>query len=97
VLHRELTVDRDALTGIVASAMRRLRAQEVIRVRVHPRLEQQLRRALEAAEVADIDLLADPKVGASGLVFETNRGNLEMSVDGQLEEIARGLSDVLTR
>jgi flagellar biosynthesis/type III secretory pathway protein FliH len=41
------------------------------------------------------ELVADPALPPGGLVFETSRGDLEASIDNQLREIERGLTDRL--
>ena len=98
ILHRELTLDPAAVCGIVASALHTLKGHRVLRVRVHPRLETHVRAALAKAELLDegVELTIDRTLGSTGLVFETERGDLDASVETQLDEIRRGLTDGLT-
>ncbi len=42
-----------------------------------------------------IEVVSDARLEAGGAVLETGRGNLDASVDTQLAEIERGLTDRL--
>ncbi len=42
-------------------------------------------------------MIADPSRQPGDVVFETERGNLDASVDSQLLEIERGLTDRLRK
>jgi flagellar biosynthesis/type III secretory pathway protein FliH len=42
-------------------------------------------------------VLADPSRELGTVIFETQRGNLDASVESQLQEIERGLADRLRR
>jgi flagellar assembly protein FliH len=96
ILHRELAVDPDAVSGLIAVALEKLRSQEIHRVRVHPGLEAPVRRALETLSAGrSVVVLADPGRQAGDIVFETERGRLDASVETQLDEIGRGLADRL--
>jgi|SRR5579863_5604836 len=98
VLRREMAVDPDAMHGLVLGALEKLQAQEICRVRVHPSHAVQLRAWLQPrAGGAPIDVVADPGCAAGDVIFETERGNLDASVDSQLQEIERGLADRLRR
>ncbi len=95
ILHRELTVDPEALSGIVRSALDRLDAREVSRIRVHPAdapmIEQSLMRG---AFRKVVEVVPDPALERGAAVFETSRGQFDASVDTQLQEIERGFADV---
>jgi flagellar assembly protein FliH len=97
ILHRELTLDPAALNGIVEAALRKLYGEQLLRVRVHPKLEAALRMALVAHGVGDIEVAAESKAASAALVFETERGALDASIETQLDEIRRGLADHLGR
>jgi flagellar assembly protein FliH len=97
VLRRELTVDPDAMQGIVLAALDRLQARDVARVRLHPSQEAALRRHLEAAGVRAIELMPDSSLAAGDLLFETSRGTFDASIESQLREIERGFADTLPR
>jgi flagellar assembly protein FliH len=97
VLRRELTVDPDAMQGIVLAALDRLQARDISRVRLHPSQEAALRRHLEAAGVRAIELMPDTSLAAGDLLFETSRGTFDASIESQLREIERGFADTLPR
>jgi flagellar assembly protein FliH len=96
VIRRELAVDPDALHGLVLGALGRLKMQEINRVRVHS-----AHAGIVAALLRDrgsaIEVVSDPSAEPGAAVFETDRGNLDASVESQLSEIERGLADTLRR
>jgi flagellar assembly protein FliH len=98
VLYRELSTDPEAILGLVKAAFSKLNARETHRLRVSPsdaaaiqehRAKLQLPPALEIA--------SDGSLTPGSAIFETTRGELDASVDTQLSEIDRGLTDVLKR
>ncbi len=96
VVRRELTVDPDAITGLVRAALEQLAAHEVVRVRVHPEHEAAVRACLAGAgRAADVEVTGDAALERGGAVFETVRGSLDASAETQLAEIERGLTDRL--
>lgn len=96
ILHRELSVDPEAVAGLIRAALDKIQSQEIHRVRVHPDLEQPLRRALERlAAGRNIQVAADRSREFGDVIFETERGRLDASVETQLQEIGRGLADRL--
>ena len=97
VLRRELAIDADAVHGLVVAALEKLKAQEICRVRVHPAQESAVLACLRQAFTSAIDVVADPACAAGAVVFETERGRLDASVESQLQEIERGLTDRLRR
>jgi flagellar assembly protein FliH len=98
IIHRELSVDPTALGGLIRAALEKLAAQQVQRVRIHPDQEAVLRTCLEEiGRDADIDVVVDPALPRGGAVFENSRGSLDASVDTQLREIERGLTDQLLK
>jgi flagellar assembly protein FliH len=96
VLHRELSVDSSALEALIKAALEKLRQQEVYRVRVFPGEEKLMRTCLEQAGRGQaIEVIGDPSQSRGGAYFEISRGALDASVDTQLREIERGLTDEL--
>ncbi|MEI9976907.1 MAG: FliH/SctL family protein [Ignavibacteriota bacterium] len=96
VLHRELTVDANALRALTNSALQKLQSQEIHRVRVHPGQEQAVRASLlEHGRGEAIEIVADPSLSPGGILFDIGRGALDASVGTQLDEIVRGLTDQL--
>jgi flagellar assembly protein FliH len=97
VLRRELTVDAEALRGIVSAALERMQMRDICQVRVHPAHEQLIRHMMAAAGAVKAEIVADNSLLPGGITFETNRGSLDASIDSQLLEIERGLTDLLGR
>jgi flagellar assembly protein FliH len=98
VLYRELATDPEAILGLVKAAFSKLNARETNRLRVSPsdaaaiqehRAKLQLPPALE--------ITSDGSLTPGSAIFETTRGELDASVDTQLAEIDRGLTDVMKR
>jgi flagellar assembly protein FliH len=82
----------------VLSALERLQAQEINRVRVHPSHAALITNCLRKGTVgANIEVVPDPARPPGALVFETDRGNLDASIETQLQEIERGLTDRLRK
>lgn len=96
ILRRELVVDPDALHGLVLGALDKLQAQEICRVRVHPAHAAQVSGYLRKVSPAStVEVVSDGSLDPGAVVFETERGNLDASVESQLQEIERGLTDRL--
>ncbi len=96
ILHREVSLDSSAVEGLVRAALDKLRSEEIQRVRVHPGIEQAVRECMRrAGRSPDIELIADPGQPEGGAVFEISRGSLDASIETQLKEIERGLTDTL--
>lgn len=97
VIRRELAVDPEALHGLVLAALQKLQMQEICRVRVHRSHAAALMELLNKTGGAGIEIVPEVSGGPGTVVFETARGNLEASVESQLDEIERGLADLLRR
>lgn len=95
VLRREMTVDPEALRGVVRAALEKIEAREVSRVWAHPAHAQLLAACLREAGAAAIEVVSDPSYELGAVVFESARGDLDASVETQLREIERGLADRL--
>jgi flagellar assembly protein FliH len=96
ILHRELTVDTNALHALTQAALQKLQSQEIHRVRVHPDQEKLVRASLqESGRGQGIEVIADSSQPPGGILFDIGRGALDASVTTQLDEIARGLADRL--
>jgi flagellar assembly protein FliH len=98
VIHREVAIDPDALTGLVKAAFAKVQSREINRVRLHPALEGLVRKSLEQCGAPkNLVLAADPGLKPGEVFFETAQGILDASVETQLREIERGLIDKLDR
>lgn len=96
ILHRELTLDPESIEGLVHAALRTLENREVSRVRVCPASAEAVRAILtRGGAEPGIEVAADNKMGIGDIVFETSVGQLDASIDTQLQEIQRGFTDRL--
>ncbi|HUA20629.1 MAG TPA: FliH/SctL family protein [Bryobacteraceae bacterium] len=96
ILHREVSIDPDALSGLVKAAYLKLQSRELNRVRMHPTLEVLVRKVLDqSGSPKNLVLTPDPALNPGEVFFETSQGLLDASVDTQLREIERGLIDRL--
>jgi flagellar assembly protein FliH len=98
VLRRELAIDPEALHGLVLAALEKLQGQELCRVRVHPTQAAAISAYLANSPGGQrVEVVAEASGEPGAAVFETQRGNLDASVESQLHEIERGLADQLRR
>jgi len=98
VLRRELAIDPEALHGLILGALEKLQGQEVSRVRVHPGHAALVTESLRQNSAnTQVEVVADPSRELGTVIFETRHGNLDASVDSQLQEIERGLADRLRK
>lgn len=98
VLRREIGIDPSALLGVVRAALERLDSSEIRRVRAHPALIEPIRSLMQQrAELQRFEIQADGSLQPGDMMFETNRGVLDASLDRQLGEIEAGLVDRLER
>jgi len=98
VLRRELAIDAEALHGLVLAALEKLQVQEISRVKVHPSQVGVVTACLaKVVSGAGVEVIPDSSREPGAVIFETSRGNLDVSVESQLQEIERGLADRLRR
>jgi flagellar assembly protein FliH len=96
ILYRELSTDPSSIEGIVHAALQKLQQREVSRVRVFPAGVAAVRSALErSGSRSGLDVVPDPGLATGALLFETSVGELDASIDTQLQEIQRGFADRL--
>ncbi len=96
ILHRELSTDPESIEGIVHAALQKLQHREVSRVRVYPAAADAVRSALERIGTRSaIEVSADAGLESGGIIFETSVGELDASIETQLQEIQRGFADRL--
>ncbi|MEQ1947282.1 MAG: FliH/SctL family protein [Bryobacteraceae bacterium] len=98
VINRELTTDPEAILGLVKAAGAKLNAREIKRLRLSPSFF-----AVVAAHRGALDLPpglgleSDESLPPNTVVFETARGEVDASIQTQLAEIERGLTDIVRR
>jgi flagellar assembly protein FliH len=98
VLYRELATDPEAILGLVKAAFSKLNARETQRLRLtsaDAALVQEHRAKLQIPP--GLEIAADGSLTPGSAIFETSRGDLDASIETQLAEIDRGLTDTLKR
>jgi flagellar assembly protein FliH len=95
ILQRELNVDPEVITGLVRVGLEKTRMQDVVRVRVCPDHLATIKESLTRLGAGHVEVIADPTQERGGVIFETVRGKLDVSIGTQLHEIDRGLTDRL--
>lgn len=96
ILYRELSTDPSSIEGIVHAALQKLQQREASKVRVWPAAVPALRAALDrTGSRSSIEIVPDPGLTAGAIFFETPLGELDASIETQLQEIQRGFADRL--
>lgn len=97
ILHRQLTIDPTAISGLVRSVLDGISLRELVCVRAHPALAPTVQIELERIGVpVAVRVEADPSLEAGGLLLETTSGVLDASVQTQIDEVSRGFADLLS-
>lgn len=97
VIRRELSVDSDAIHGIVRVAIEAINNRDIVRVRVHASLASSVQRKLRDSNLSHVEVVTDRSFDAGDIVFETQNGELDCSIEAQLKEIDLGIADRLGR
>jgi flagellar assembly protein FliH len=92
IIHREVSLDRDLLIAMARVALDRLGESAQITVRLHP----DDFAATGADRVSSVmgtcvTVLEDPRLERGACLVESDLGTLDVSVDAQIEEVARAL------
>jgi flagellar assembly protein FliH len=98
VLQREISMDPEAILGLVRSGFDRVNARELHRLRIAPgeaAVIQQNRALLGLA--SGVEIAGDASLPHGTAIFETSRGELDASATTQLDEIQRGFADLIRR
>jgi flagellar assembly protein FliH len=98
VIYRELATDPEAILGLVKAAFGKVNSREARCLRVSPAdaaVIQEYRTKLQIPP--GLEITPDGSLTPGSVIFETTRGDLDASVETQLSEIDRGLTDTLKR
>lgn len=92
IIHREVSLDRDLLIAMARVALDRLGESATITVKLHP----EDFAATSAARVSRtmgtcVTVLEDPRLERGACLVESDLGTIDVSVDAQIEEVARAL------
>jgi flagellar assembly protein FliH len=94
LIHREISVDPDALLGLIKAVLDRVDAAETHRVRLPAGHAALVRKYLDQAG-RRVEMADDPSLAPGQAIFETSRGQIDASLETQLSEIERGFADLL--
>jgi flagellar assembly protein FliH len=98
VLYRELSTDPEAILGLIKAAFGKLNARETQRLRVSPADAAVIQEHRVKLQIPPgLEIASDGSLTVGSAIFETSRGDLDASVETQLAEIDRGLTDALKR
>jgi len=98
ILHRELTVEPEALLGLVKAALEKMEVRETHSARVSARDAPMVRQYLEEMGLPRrVEVIADPGLERGAVILDSPRGILDGSVETQLSEIERGFADLVRR
>jgi flagellar assembly protein FliH len=98
VLYRELATDPEAILGLVKAAFSKLNARETQRLRLSPSDAAMIQEHRAKLQIPPgLEIAPDGSLTPGSAIFETSRGDLDASIETQLSEIDRGLTDALKR
>lgn len=94
VIHQEVATDRDVILGVLREAVKRVLDRDRIKIRLNPldhgRMSKLTPALISGFEgVRSITLEADEAIGAGGAVIETAFGEVDATIEQQLEEILK--------
>lgn len=96
ILHRQIAMDSDALSGLVKAAVAKIDARELLEIRVSPAHHASVKAYLDRLGLpSQVQVVSDQALEPGALLLETDRGRLDASVSTQLAEIERGFADYL--
>jgi flagellar assembly protein FliH len=96
ILNRELHTDPEAIQGVVHAALSTVQRREIFRIRVYPAGADVVKSALARMGVSSIEIVPDASLRTGDLLIDTALGELDASLDTQLQEIQRGFADKLS-
>jgi flagellar assembly protein FliH len=98
ILQREISTDPEAVLGLVRTGLDRVNARETHRLRLAPGDAQiVLDNRADLSLPAAVEVVADATLAPGSAIFETSRGELDVSTQTQLLEIERGFADLMVR
>ena len=92
VVHREVSIDPNALVTMMRVALERVSDSARVAVRLHPADHQSVAAALaEAGTSEQVTVTADARLARGACRIESEYGDIDAGVDAQIQEIARAL------
>jgi len=101
IVHRELTIDAQAVTRTIQAAIQYLNDSTSIRIIVNPADMERLREVLPdlqaGKKIEKIEVTEDPAVEQGGCILETGFGKINATIEDQLSAIAQELEEELAK
>ena len=95
IIGREIKRDPGTLADIVATALRNVRRNELVTLRVNPAdagtVESQREKLDPAGRARFLEVVADPRVATGGCVIESESGAVDAQLETQLRVLERAL------
>ncbi len=95
IVGREIKKDDKTIIDIISTALQNARQQEKLTIRVNPTdlptVEREAEKFSLGGRVQFIDLVADPRVTASGCLIESEVGTIDARLETQLRVLERAL------
>lgn len=96
ILRREISIDPEAVLGLVKSVLEKISLREVTEIRVAPPHVTPLTSHLGRIGAPEaIRISGDPALELGALLLHTSQGIIDASAQTQLEEISRGFTDLM--
>ena len=96
ILHRELTIDGEALQGLIKAAFEKLEGRTIQRIRTDPQSAETIRVVVNRLGMnAAVRVVADPTLTRGSFLVDFPNGELDASIETQLAEIERGFVDIV--
>lgn len=96
IIHSEVQARPEIMHGLVSQALKRVTAQDGIRVRIHPDtirlLGDTLRQVGASYANRGLEIVPDASIERIGLVVETRRGTVDGRLETQLERVSSAFS-----
>lgn len=96
IIHSEVQSRPEIMLGLVSEALKRVTAQDGIRVRIHPDtimlLGDTLRQVSASYANRGLEIVPDASIERIGLVVETRRGTVDGRLETQLERVSSAFS-----
>lgn len=98
ILRHEISIDPEAVLGMVKAALRQLRDRETVRLRINPADREMVmagRQALTESMdgVRTIEIVEDRRVDRGGCIAESADGSIDARIASQLSEVMRVLQE----
>jgi flagellar assembly protein FliH len=92
ILVREVRTDPEAIVGVIRNALAMAESSVVIRLRVHPDVFEYCLDKRQILAIPDEAVItADPAISAGGCIVETEVGEIDASIETQLQVLAEAL------